>query len=910
MKDAATLSVKEVLESLQTSVSGLDTEEANKRLAKYGPNTLIEKKRRSIAYRFLVNLKDLFSVLLLFASLLALFVDWKMSSIIFAVVLVNTVFSLFQEWRAEKAMETLKSWMPEYAKVFRDGELRKILVKDIVPGDVVSLEEGDRVPADARLFEAYELWTNNVPLTGESEPQPRATEPVKTVDAAYLDVPNLVFMSTSVAKGQGKAVVIKTGMDTKFGQIASLTQEIAEEQSPLQKEIAYTAKYDFILAVTVGIIFFLVSSILLHTTLYVSILFMIGVMVACVPEGLQVTVSSALAISVLKMVKQNVLVKRLSAVQTLGSVTMICTDKTGTITKGEMTVKKLWVEDKVVEVSGVGYIPEGNFTTEDGHLKKDEALAIEKLLEISALCNSAKVEPPSDRNKSWSVVGDPTDGALLVTALKYGLPVQSTLVEQPIVHVLPFDSQRKRMTTVHTYDHHFCVFTKGGARSILSVCNRILVNKKIEPLNEERLASVEKRLREFAEEGLRIIAVAYTELPENAQPDFKSITEKDMILVGLAAMKDPPRPEVAPAVKLANQAGIRVTIITGDYGPTAEAIAEEVGIVKPRNSRIIRGVDMEQLTDQQLYDEVKKSDVIFARVSPEQKLRIVTILKHRGEIIAVTGDGANDAPSLKEADIGIAMGLSGTDVAREASDMILLDDSFASIVKAIESGRTIYENLRKFIVYVFAHNWAELVPYVLFILLGIPLPLLVQQVLAIDLGLDVIPSLALSQEPPEAGIMEEKPRGIKERLFSTGVFLRSLYIGVIIATGAMIGCFMAWQAGGWHLGMSTVPSNIAYVKGTTMTFAGIVIGQVGNVFASRTSRASIFSTSIKSNKWIWLGIASQITLISAIVYIPVLQYFFGTTGLGPWDWAFLALIAGTVVLAEEIRKFITRRLAK
>jgi Ca2+-transporting ATPase len=910
LKDAATLQVKEVFDSMQTSVCGLSTEEASKRLAKYGPNTLVEKKRLSIAYRFLVNLKDLFSVLLLFASLLAVFVDWKMSIIIFAVVLVNTVFSLFQEWRAEKAMETLKSWMPEYAKVFRDGELTKILVRNIVPGDVMSLDEGDRVPADARLFEAYELWTNNVPLTGESEPQPRTVEPVTIVDSAYMDVPNLVFMSTSVAKGQGKAVVIKTGMDTKFGQIAGLTQEIVEEQSPLQREIAYTAKYDFILAVTVGIIFFLVSAILLHTTLYVSILFMIGVMVACVPEGLQVTVSSALAISVLKMVKQNVLIKRLSAVQTLGSVTMICTDKTGTITKGEMTVKNLWVEDKVVEVSGVGYVPEGNFTTEGGRLRAEEAREFERLLEISALCNSAKVDPPSDRNRSWSVVGDPTDGALLVAALKYGLPVKSMLVEKPIVRVIPFDSTSKRMTTVHRYNDHVSVFTKGGARSILTICSKILVKRTVELLGKEYLADVEKKLREFAEEGLRIIAVAYKELPVGVEADAKSLDETDFVLVGLAAMKDPPRPEVAQAVKLAKKAGIRVMIITGDYGPTAEAIAEEVGIVTKDNARIIRGVDLDQLSDERLFDEVKRSDVIFARVSPEQKLRIVTVLKHCGEIIAVTGDGANDAPSLKEADIGIAMGLTGTDVAREASDMVLLDDSFASIVNAVESGRTIYENLRRFIVYVFAHNWAELVPYVLFILLGIPLPLLVQQVLAIDLGLDVIPSLALSREPPEAGTMEERPRGIKERLFSAGVFLRSLYIGVIIATGAMVGCFLAWQAGGWHLGMATVPNNIAYMKGTTMTFAGIVIAQVGNVLACRTTRTSVFKTSVKSNKWIWLGIASQITLISAIVYVPVLQYFFGTTGLGVWDWAFLALLAGIVVFAEEVRKLVVRRTAR
>jgi magnesium-transporting ATPase (P-type) len=910
LKDAASLPVKEIFEYLKTSREGLTTEEANKRLAEYGPNTLVEKKRLPIAYKFLTHLKDLFGVLLLIASLLAVLGGMlDLSVIILAVVLVNAIFSLFQEWRAEKAMETLKSWMPEYAKLIRDGDLKKTLVKNLVPGDLIVLEEGDRVPADARLIEAFDLWTNNVPLTGESEPQPRTTKPVKIVDTTYLDVPNIVFMSTSVACGQGKAIVVKTGMDTKFGQIASLTQEIREEPSPLQKEIAYTAKYDFILAVTVGIGFFLASWIWLHVSLYTSILFMIGVMVACVPEGLQVTVSSALAINVLKMAKENVLVKRLSAVQTLGSVTVICTDKTGTITKGEMTVKRLWVQNKVVEVSGAGYSPVGDFTYEGRPLGKGESGTIEKLLEISALCNSAKVEPPSDRNRSWSIVGDPTDGALLVAALKYGLNVQSIVAQKPVSHIVPFDSKRKRMTTIHKHDHKILAYTKGAPRSILSICNRIIVEDKIENLDKEYLGSVEEKIRGFADEGLRVIAMAYSDSKENGAFTAKNI-ERDLIFVGLAAMKDPSRPEVKDAVRLAKQAGVKTVIITGDYGPTARAIAEEVGIVEPENCRIIRGVDLETISDQQISEEARKGNVIFARVSPEQKLRIVTALKKHGEIVAVTGDGANDAPSLKEADIGIAMGASGTDVAREAADMVLLDDSFASIVKAVESGRAIYENLRKFIVYVFAHNWAELIPYVLYALLGIPLPLLVVQVLAIDLGIDVIPSLALSREPPELGVMQEQPRSVRERLFNAKVFLRSLYIGAIIATGAIFGCLTTWSAGGWHLGLQLTSNDPVYIKGTTMTFAGIVIAQVGNVLACRTSKISIFKTSHKSNKWIWIGIAAQISIISLLVYVPLMQRFFGTAALGLFDWAYLGLLAVIVIFAEEIRKWFARRLSR
>ncbi len=911
MKDAAGLPVKEVFKVFETSTKGLTCEEAGKRLAKYGPNMLLEKKGIPVTYKFLVHLKDLFSILLLFASFLAVLGGmWQLGAIILAVVLVNTVFSLFQEWRAEKALETLKRWMPEYAKVFRDGELRKVLVKDLVPGDVVVLEEGDRVPADARLIEAFDLWTNNVPLTGESEPQPRTAKPTKIVDSAYLDAPSLVFMSTSVARGQGKAIVIKTGMSTRFGQIAGMTQEIEDEPSPLQKEIAYTAKYDFILALTVGIIFFLASLIWLKLNFIGSILFMIGVMVACVPEGLQVTVSSALAINALKMVKENVLVKRLSAVQTLGSVTIICTDKTGTITKGEMTVKKIWVQGKVVEVSGVGYAPEGTFTYNGKPLEKHESYALEKLLEISALCNTAKVEPPSDRHKSWDIVGDPTDGALLVAALKHGLNVQNALAQKPIVYVVPFDSKRKRMTTIHKNGSESYAYTKGAPRSILSICDRILIDSKIENFAGQHLLSAEEKIREFAGEGLRVMAIAYKELGGNGGLKGKSV-EKNMIFVGLAAMRDPPRSEVKEAVRLAKQAGIRTVIITGDYGPTAQAIATEVGIVGPENSRVIRGVDLEAKTDEDILEEVERGDVIFARVSPEQKLRIVRAVKKHGEVVAVTGDGANDAPSLREADIGVAMGASGTDVAREAADMILLDDSFASIVKAVESGRAIYENLRKFIVYVFSHNWAELIPYVLYASLGLPLPLLVAQVLAIDLGIDVIPSLALSREPVESGIMQEPPRSVKERLFSGGVFLRSLYVGLIISAGAMYGCLNAWSQGGWHLGMlENQISNSVYLKGTTMTFAGIVVAQVGNVLASRTNKVSIFKTSLKSNKWIWLGIASQISILSAIVYIPLLQGFFGTAAIGLTDWAFLALLACMVILVEEVRKWFARRMTK
>jgi len=919
LEDVISLQNQEVYEALETSPGGLTGEEASRRLTFYGPNRLISEKRASMAYRFFRNLKDLFSILLLVASVLSTISgSFQMAYVLVIVVLINTVFSVFQEWRAEKATEALRHWMPEYAKVIRDGELEKVLVEELVPGDIVVLEEGDRVPADIRLIEAFDLWTNNIPLTGESEPQPRNAEPAKIEETAYLYAPNLVLMSTSVVKGRGKGVVFATGMNTRFGQVAGLTLAIKDPLSPLQKEIGFTAKTTFTISLTLGIAFFLLTTLLLEVDIFTSIIFMIGVMTALVPEGLQVTVSSALAISTLQMLRQNVLVKRLSAVQTLGSVTVIATDKTGTITTGAMTVTKIWVPDMVVEVSGIGYSPVGEFTVDDRPLEKEKSSQIDKLLEVSALCNNAKVVPPSDKNPLWDVIGDTTDGALLVAALKYGLNVQNTLTQKPIIQMIPFTSERKMMTSIHENTDKNYVYTKGSPKTILSICDRILVDDKIEKLTDKRSSFIGEKLSEFASEGLRVIAVAYNELPNSGSLKLEpENVEKNMIFLGLAAMKDPPRPEIKESLKMARQAGIRVIIITGDYGLTALAIAREIGLIDSNSSEsdnscrgLITGSEIEHMSDQKIVKEIKKGCSIFALVTPIQKLRIVKALRQNAEIVAVTGDGANDGPSLREADIGVAMGLSGTDVAREASDMVLLDDSFASIVKAVRVGRAVYDNLREFITYVFTHNWAELVPFVLFILLGIPLPLTVLQILAIDLGIDIIPSLALSQDPPEVDIMDYPPRSIKERLFSRGVILRSLFVGLIIATGALFGCLHTWWAGGWYLGQQLSTTSSLYIKGTTMTWAGIVAGQIGNVLSMRTRKISLFKTNLLDNKWVLFSMAFQIFALFFISSVPFMQNIFGTTALNWTDWVYLALIPCAVILGEELRKWGARRQSK
>lgn len=878
-------------------------------MAEHGPNEIPQQVTHISFARFFSYLRDGFSVLLLAASALS-FISGApvVGAVILAIVIVNSYVSVLQEVRAEKAMDALKNWVPESAKALRDGRLQKISARDLVPGDVISLDQGDRVPADARLLESHDIWVNNIPLTGEAEPQPRTASAADDQNISYLDAPNLVFMSTGIVRGHGKAVVFATGASTKFGEIAGMTLKIKDPPSPLEKEIAATAKWDFFLGIFVGIAFLVIGLVWLQLQLYTGILFMIGVMVSLVPEGLQLTVSSALAINMVEMTRRNVLVKRLSAVQTLGSVTAICMDKTGTITKGEMTVRKLFAGNTVFDVSGLGYHSDGEFSHEGNTIKPGEYPALDKLVETAALCNLAKVEPPpkSKPERSWTIVGDALDGALLIAAVKFGLDVKATRDPKPIVHIVPFDAERKRETTVHRFKDRLLVCVKGAPFNVIPACTKVVNgNGSVENITPEYLSYIENIYKDLARSGLRIIACAQRELQPPTVSEEEDL-EHDLVFLGLIGMYDPPRYEVKAAVRTAKQAGIKVIVITGDSGFTTEAVATEVGIIEPGDNRMLRGEDLDKLGDREIVEQVRNGNSIFARVTPNQKFRIVKSLKDAGEIVAVTGDGANDAPSLKEANIGVAMGASATDIAHESADLVLMDDSFASIVKAVESGRAIYDNIRRFIIYVFSHNWAELIPYFLYTFLGIPLPLLVMQVLAIDLFIDVLPSLAISREPPEPGIMNNPPRSVKQHLFDTKVMFRSLYVGLVISAGAMYGCLTTWRAGGWQWGTMLDPSNLAYIKGTTMTLAGIVLGQVANVLSCRTNRVSAFRVGFSRNKWIPAGIATQVGILVAIVYLPWLQPIFSTTALAPLDWGYLLLVTAGVIVAEEVRKFIAR----
>lgn len=894
---------EQVYAALLSDNKGLTEGEARQRQQRYGRNDIVRDKPFSWPKRIEHVLLDPFSALLVFAGALAFLIGVpELAVVMFIIVVVNAALSVVQEWRGEKAMEVLSRWVPESARVVRDGTLRKIDATELVPGDVIRLELGDRVPADARLVEANEMWTNNVPLTGESAPQSRRASPADK-RVAPMESPNLVFMSTSVTGGSGVAVIFATGMATKFGQIARLTQDVAPSPSPLQKEIDRAARYDLMIAIGVGLAFFAVGTLFLHLEVLSAALLMIGVMVACVPEGLQLTISTALAVSLVEMARNNVLVKKLAAVQTLGSVTVICTDKTGTITKGEMTASTMWVDRTAIDVSDLWFGDEGQAMIGGVNISPGAIPDMEWTLQLGALCNNGKLVPPTGPGKAWEVLGDPTDAALLVAAKEHGVDPEEVQRAYPRTAVLPFDPTRMMMATLHDHDNGTVICVKGALVPVLRRCGSYLSEGRAVPLNENKKA-IEDEEASLTKQGLRVLALAYKIVPERTSD--LAAAESGLTFAGLIGMKDPPRPEVREALQQAKRAGVRTIIVTGDHARTASAVAREVGLFDGEGM-IITGEELEALDDGKLSDALDAPQLIFARVSPAQKQRIVSAVKAKNEVVAVTGDGANDAPSLKEADIGVAMGVSGTDVAREAADIVLLDDSYASIIRSVKLGRGVYDNVRKFVVYVFTHNWAELIPYLLYGLLAIPLPLLAVQILAIDLIIDVPPSLALSREPPEEGVMDRPPRSKRQRLFDRDFLVRSVVIGSIIAVVALAGCVLVWSEGGWEFGMQLPNDSMVYREGTTMAFAGIVVAQMANLLGSRTLDTSILRMNWTSNRWIWVGLAWMVVSLLLMVYYPPLQEVFGTAGLDLAQWAILGGGAVAVLAVDELMKYLLRR---
>ena len=915
-----------VYEELGTSPKGLAADEAFARLEKHGPNTLPAKVGRPVIFKFLDQFTSLFAIMLEVAALLT-FVAAMLSTgagrqdninvtiAILGVVLLNATIGFFQEYRAEKATEALQKMVPANAKAVRGGEVAIVAAADLVPGDIIVLEEGDSISADARVVRQYEMSTINIALTGESDAVRKTADPIIEEELAAINMPNMVFMGTSVAAGTGRAVVYNTGLNTEFGRIFSLTAGVAEEKSPLMKEIDRMARTVSLIALGCGVVLFILALAVYKFPLVAALLFALGVMVALVPEGLPATLSVALAVGVQRMAKVQALIKKLAGVETLGCTNVICTDKTGTLTKAEMTVKAMYVGGQDYEVTGAGYEPEGDFVLDDATLPKDEALRrLEPMMRAMSFCNDSKVLAPAD-DKGWRVIGDPTEGCLLVAARKAGFDLDQELVDRPKIYELPFESVRKRMSVVHVEGDGQKAFVKGAPSETIGRCTQARLDGEIVTMTDELRERIVEQNDEMSRQALRVLAVCERELPNELTTYTADSVETDLTFLGLVGMIDPPRPEVSEAVEHALTAGIRIIMVTGDYGLTAEAIARRIGIVRgDRAVRVITGTDLEKMSEDDLKAELAKDqDVIFARVAPEHKMEVVKALKEMGLIVAVTGDGVNDAPALKAADIGVAMGLSGTDVSREAATMILLDDSFASIIKAVEQGRGVYANVKKMVTYIFSHNMAELFPFVFAALTGMRVvPLGALQVLAIDLGSDVLPGLALGTEKPEPGVMNLPPRPRSERLLSPATLRRVAYIGAIQSVFAMTGFLFVLLSHGWSWGdaswMSpTSPHYAIYREALTMTQAAIVFGQVANGLGCRTERESLFKVGLLTNRFLLLGEAIGIGIILVISYVPFVADIFKTGPLTLVDWVFLVLSAVVLFFAEEARKWFLRR---
>ena len=864
--------------TLDSSVaSGLTHEQAAARLAEVGRNVLAEPKRPSSVRRFAANLVHLFALLLWLGAALALLGGLpQLTAAIVVVILVNAVFAFVQESRAERASEALRRVLPRTARVRRDGEEHEISAEELVPGDVVILAPGDRISADAEIVSRHELRVDNSTLTGESRP---------------VAPDRLVYAGTHVARGRAEAVVVATGMATEFGKIAELTQRAEEKPSPLELELRRVTRLVAAVSFGLGSLFFVVAG-FLGMGLEERFVFAIGVTVANVPEGLLPTVTLSLALGTQRMAKRNALVRRLSSVETLGETTVICTDKTGTLTENEMTVERVWSpEHGWFEVEGAGYEPFGRFH-QNGRVADPRPLR--ELLRCALLCNDARL---TTGPAGVEIVGDPTEGALVVVAEKGGLRHEHEAARRPRVAEIPFDSDRKRMSTIHLVGEHRLAYVKGAAE--------VLVPRTTLPPDEQ--AAVLAAAAEMERSALRVLAFARRVLPDgDEEPDD---LERELEFLGLAGMLDPPRPEVSEAIARCRAAGIRVLMVTGDSGYTAEAVARRIGLVQDA-AHVIGPADLDALDDEALRDRLAERDVIFARISAEQKLRLARVLRAAGEIVAMTGDGVNDAPALKEADIGVAMGRSGTDVARETADMVLLDDNFASIVAAIEEGRAVYANIRRFAAYHFCSNVGELVPFLAWGVSGgaIPLPLTVMQVLAIDLGTDMLPAIALGTERAEPGTMTRPPRPRGERLLSRRVLARVYgFVGLLEGIGAMTSFFIGFLLGGWRPPSALPDAGTAYYQATTMTQTAIVMGQVGAGQAMRTESRSVFSIGLLSNRFLLVGIAFELALAVALVYVPGLNRAFHQAPIPIWWWLPLIVWAPIVFFAEEARKAIVRR---
>lgn len=891
---------EEAYRLLGSSPLGLSQAEADARLQEYGPNLIRETGKTPILARFLMNFTHLMALLLWAGGGLAVLIGSPVLAIaIWMVNIINGCFSFIQEYRAEKAIEALRRILPTLARVLRKGEEARIPAEELVPGDIILVSEGDRISADAYLLESSDLRIDQSNLTGESRPVSKS--PMIKEGIPPIESPNLLFAGTNVVSGSGKALVFATGMQMEFGRIAGLTQSIGEGLSPLQKELVTLTRTITVIAVGAGMLFFLLANRLVGVSLGESFIFALGMIVAFVPEGILPTVTLSLAMAVQRMAKRQALVKRLSSIETLGATTVICTDKTGTLTENQMTVLNLWIPNQGFNVSGAGYAPQGS-------IQNPSDTDLSSLLRVACLCNNSRLIAPTAETPQWKASGDPTEAALLVLAIKGQIVPKQEQLHHPRILELPFDPHRKRMSTVNLANGQYVANVKGAPLELLALCTAYLKDGSEYPLDDNIRQLIKEANDTYASSGLRLLALARRNLPECPKPMAETI-ERDLTFLGLVAMFDPPRIGVNEAVAKCQQAGIRIIMITGDYSLTAAGIARRIGIIQTAAPCFLTGSDLEKMDDPSLKASLQR-EVIFSRMSPEYKLRIVQALQEMGNIVAVTGDGVNDAPALKQADIGVAMGISGTDVAKEAADMVLTDDHFASIVNAVEEGRAVYENIRRFAIYIFNSNIPEAVPFI-FLLFSrgmIPLPLTIMQILSIDLGTDMMPAIGLGSERPQTGVMNRPPREHNQHILDARVLsLAVFWYGIIESIISMSAYFyLNWEFG-WPSHILAPVGTAHYRMATTMTLAGIVASQIAVVFCCRTNRLSLFTVGFFSNRLVLLGIGIEVLLLLSLVYLPPLQAVFGTAPLGWKEWGFLAIWPPVIILMDELRKALLRK---
>jgi len=886
---------EETLQATQTDpAEGLSWNEASRRRMEHGGNELAEGKAVSPITLFLNQFKDFMVLVLMGATLISGLLGEYLDAItIVAIIVMNGVLGFFQEFRAERSLRALKELSAPSAKVIREGVLAQVPARELVAGDIVLLESGDRIPADIRWLETNGLYAEESALTGESLPVGKHTAPLAGEEVPLGDQRNLGFMGTMVTRGTARGIVVRTGMATEMGKIADLIQGTEEMETPLQHRLEQLGK--ILIMVAIGLTVMVVVAGIMHgQPMYGMFLAGVSLAVAAIPEGLPAIVTIALSLGVQRMIKRKAIVRKLPSVETLGCASVICSDKTGTLTQNKMTITHLWLGGNALEVTGDGYEPHGDIMCQGRvvDMRKDQMLR--RLLQVSVLCNNAVLDqeqPDVKRKKGkeeakplWTIKGDPTEGALVVLGAKAGITQQNLSGSYRRVTELPFDSERKRMSVVVEHQGGALVCTKGAPDMLLSRCGYILWEEKVIPFTNTLRQKVLAANDAMAGSALRVLALAYRELkPSERNSDDEEALESNLVFVGLTGMIDPPRPEVRDAIVKCKKAGIRTVMITGDHQATAEAIARQLGML-PANGLVMNGQQLAAISDEQLDARIEEVSV-YARVAPEHKLRIVKSLQRKGHVVAMTGDGVNDAPAIKAADIGISMGITGTDVSKEASALILSDDNFATIVAAIEEGRGIYENIRKFIRYLLASNVGEILTMFFAMMAGLPLPLLPIQILWVNLVTDGLPAMALGVDQAEKDLMQHKPRSAKENIFARRLGWKIISRGILIGL-CTLGAF--WIT----LQQDPGTGGDALARAQTVAFATLVMAQLIHVFDCRSSR-SIFHRNPLQNKYLVLAVVSSVLLLLAVLYIDQLQPIFKTVDLYGKDWL-LVLAAGGI----------------